>query len=1147
MFRYENSMRVYNEEKYPYSMEYVKESRYENYHGICSKDGFCIMAAGSKHLFCTPEMSDFSLKMNVYIDDKKSSKVLKFAVMFGYNKAERSGYEIEFAYKENTLYIALVSFVCNNKTRINEIKFDNVNLLGKAKLLRMYLEKGCCRGFFGKCGFEFKTESFYGKTGIDVSSVYAGVTFSDVKILSKEKYKKELVYSKKFEFLSENGGFIPYTIFTDIYKYGGIYEMKYRLEGGISSREETNLYADVWGRQFDDITEPYIKLISGKEIKKYSFYNDSARFIDSNCSDYLRTIYGNVYDMRETPLEGNFFINDFSENMIIGFGYEYFAGYVYQSMSGGYEYIFNKEDLLLYEGEPLNEKTVMRFKSINKKIAELLPEKLYKYDDAVVHAKRNHYFYTDEIPSFELEIYSKNNFEKIRIYLLDAFFNKIREVSFVKTAEESEICGFYGKKYRFELSAIPCGVYHISADLMYGDTVVDNHYSAFEVMEENSDKSPQAASNLPVLYVGDGAPALTESGVPDFYTRKSEFDWGHYCNIGLYVPISAQKMRIWEISEFYKRKVFTWITKRTVRGYDVTLLDDIIKNAEYNNYMYPGLEENPQYYRFDFYDIRAYSTFVREKLNEFFKIHPEYDKVLGINDATERFDKDDLLKLLRLCGNEWMDFGLAAVKENFAKQSAKLRELNSDMKRCSYGPWPTYHAPYKSGYGIKWYGFRPEELHETFDGFLQFEDYPYSSAYPSHISAWGILTTKVLNEKIKIYPELYFSFPEGCPDDAVTGAYPPFGGSFCPIYFTMTQICEYVYNTPYYTKEKFGYWKDYGFSVCNFIDMPKERAKCILSLWGKIVENKPVKPLKSTVFLYDINAEGDRYDYDITPNHFYNMSESNLSYVYGIMRESGLPGGFATHFEDILTLTEKDTDCIVMPDMTYASDAVKSKIRELHSRGVMLIAVNSVTGLEDLFGVKEKSVKAKINMLYCEGDSEYVKPHNAEFYYEVTDGKVKLAVNGNIPVIISKDNTVLLNTSVGQVGLDMLAHIEYHGRPNVSRILKEILKKEIKEKIKPIAESSENTGITITETENGEKLLIITDYSRYGTERVFTAKRREIIFNTDEFSDAEYINVLGETSDMGKMYENGILRGINIMLRPHETVMFKLGELKNMV
>ncbi len=84
MFRYENSMKVCGEEKYPYSMEYVKESRYENYHGICDENGFCIMAAGSKHLFCTPELGEFSLNMNVSISNAKSPfKCLKFAAMFG--------------------------------------------------------------------------------------------------------------------------------------------------------------------------------------------------------------------------------------------------------------------------------------------------------------------------------------------------------------------------------------------------------------------------------------------------------------------------------------------------------------------------------------------------------------------------------------------------------------------------------------------------------------------------------------------------------------------------------------------------------------------------------------------------------------------------------------------------------------------------------------------------------------------------------------------------------------------------------------------------------------------------------------------------------------------------------------------------------
>ena len=191
MFRYENSMRICDTEKYPYSLEYVKESRYENYHGKCDENGFCIMAAGSKHLFCTPELSEFSLKMNVSINAAVSPfKVLRFGVMFGYSKAERSGYEIEFTYGGDSLEVALVKFVCSEKTKINETKFDNVHIGGTTKLLKLYVTKDGCRGCLGKYGFDFKTKMPCGKIGIDVSSVYAGITFADAYITSKESFKK---------------------------------------------------------------------------------------------------------------------------------------------------------------------------------------------------------------------------------------------------------------------------------------------------------------------------------------------------------------------------------------------------------------------------------------------------------------------------------------------------------------------------------------------------------------------------------------------------------------------------------------------------------------------------------------------------------------------------------------------------------------------------------------------------------------------------------------------------------------------------------------------------------------------------------------------------------------------------------------------
>ena len=99
MFRYQNSLRLFDEEKYPYSMEFVKEGYYDSLHSETTKDGFNIMAGGSKHLFCTPHLGTFALKAAVTCSHYRAPfRPLAFAILMGYDKATKTGYEIEFKY-----------------------------------------------------------------------------------------------------------------------------------------------------------------------------------------------------------------------------------------------------------------------------------------------------------------------------------------------------------------------------------------------------------------------------------------------------------------------------------------------------------------------------------------------------------------------------------------------------------------------------------------------------------------------------------------------------------------------------------------------------------------------------------------------------------------------------------------------------------------------------------------------------------------------------------------------------------------------------------------------------------------------------------------------------------------------------------------
>lgn len=1149
MYKYKNSFKNYDEAKYPYGMEFIKESKYDNFHGECTEEGFNIMAGGSKHLFATPALENFDIKMKVTLSHYRAPfRNLVFAVLAGFDKKTRKCYDIEFKYEynERIFSISIVESIGLKKTVLLTKKYEDTDIKYHTPTpLKVSVSDGKVQGSFGKYSFDFDFVIPRGRVGIDVSYVSYGIIFSDATVTSAENFEKKKVFSQKFNLPNINGAVRPYQIAIDLYHISGsAYEMKYKLTGGANSIPERNIHSNVWSLPFDDITDMYIKTVEGNKTKKYYLFNGTKRFTDPNMRVVFHDFHKQVFDMETVPFTGSFCITDFPENSLIAIGYEHLSAKADMAMEGASDHIFDNQGNLLYSGEQLEKDAIVRMHSVDKKIIKKLPKTLWHYEDAVRHAERNHYFYTDEVPKFNLSVITKFPVEDIsvKVTLLDAFFTKIKDIKVEKAvAEGFSLMDYKDTAFSFRLPKLALGVYHISADIYYGDKVISNHTSAIEVMDESSSVSPQIASGIPSMHLGDAGPNLVYTGGTNFYTEKPEYNFNHYITRGLYPPITGEEMRAWELAHFYKREFFIWTTIRTVKDYDISKLPGVMANADHIHPPVPGFEDVPMTtpHRYDCFRYGSYGKNLRGWVNDFLSEHPDYKEATGIKDALKEFTKEQHIKFMGLCGTEWVDFILPRIRKLMKAQNEEIRKQNPNFRRSGYGPWSAYNCPYFGAYGAKWFGYDVTKHHEVFGGFMQLEDYPYSCAYHTTLCSWAVMTIKLLNSRVTVYPELYFVLPSGGPDLACTCAYPPFGESSCPLYFTPTQICEYVYGTAHYKNGKFDYWRDNGFAPFQFLDNFEARFRAILTSWKKMLDNKPVRPLKSTAFVYDINSKEDRFQLDIKDGNFYNISETNLSYVYDLMKSNGIPGGFGTQFSDIVNLTEKDVSAVVLPDMTNApKDAIK-KLRELHKKGVTLIAVSRVGELSDLFGVKENLIKKDVNTLYANGEEEYIFPNNAEFFHENVSGEVLLTANEGIPVVIKGDNTILLNTAIGQVGIDSLHTIDTNGRTNISKLMRSVLKDAVQNTVSSIAESDDNTGITLHKTEKGETLLVLTDYSEYSQEGKETPARKEIRFNIP-VADIEHIDICSSNIDLIRLYDGEVLKGISVMIKPQETLLFKL-------
>ena len=132
-----------------------------------------------------------------------------------------------------------------------------------------------------------------------------------------------------------------------------------------------------------------------------------------------------------------------------------------------------------------------------------------------------------------------------------------------------------------------------------------------------------------------------------------------------------------------------------------------------------------------------------------------------------------------------------------------------------------------------------------------------------------------------------------------------------------------------------------------------------------------------------------------------------MPFIYESAARAGVCAGFQLFDECIGKLDAEQVDTLVLPPLKGMSKSVLEKIRELHSEGVNLVACEDVTGLEDLFGVRNTGKLKTISKVtptgdFCRGMSEYCDDERCRGSYVADGAEVLLAAE--IPVLTLKRN-----------------------------------------------------------------------------------------------------------------------------------------------
>ena len=373
-------------------------------------------------------------------------------------------------------------------------------------------------------------------------------------------------------------------------------------------------------------------------------------------------------------------------------------------------------------------------------------------------------------------------------------------------------------------------------------------------------------------------------------------------------------------------------------------------------------------------------------------------------------------------------------------------------------------------------------------------------------------------------------------DGAVKDAHPPLGKYGMRPDFNVTHSYEYVYNTAHLTPEGFRYWDERGFMQRDFTE---EFADAFVRGWKNVRDHEPAAPLRCAAYLSEIPKGEDRWKVAPDCSWVSNRSNIGLSYIFETSRLCGLPNGFPVTYSSLSLLTPDMTDCVVLPSLEDAPEEAVGKIRSLYDAGVSLVAVGTVKGLEDLFGVAEERRKAEILSLAADdGSREGICPSEAEFFYRPDGGETLLwAEDGEgkrYPALVRTERTLLLNASADELGRQSYGQRnEIYYAASISALLRRKVSEAMRGIVSPVA-SSDGCGITLFRDRNGDTLLLAVDYSDYDEPE--GVREYTVSFGFGGIRDIEPL--YGKKPIL--LRKGGIIRAVCLKLRQQECALVKL-------
>ncbi len=1122
MFVFCEDFKRYDENYKPYGIDIEACSTLWHKHIRADVDGMAIATCGNKYFLKAPSVSTYSAEYEFSFNYISNSAAI--TLYSGYERVDRSGYEIVLFWngEEEQLYVTLRTLLEDRTdTEVKRsVKSTFSPMRDKTATVTLTVnEESISIASTGSDDVIFFAPSKMGEVGFGRPNYIGEVIFRKAKIAADLEIKT-VAAPVKVEIPLNEGGSMPLTVEYELYECCECRYLKATLDGGPQYRQNYKYYDPEGTREQYIVEHWYI-------TKPYVTYGKNRFYLsmgEINTSDGLhwKGILDVYLGMVEFPVTVTFPVG--REESDYGFGYENLRVEGYLNQNGKAEYSFSKNGE--YLGEVSSPDTFTLLSPENKCAVSMIEDTVYEAESVREHFRRSHFFAEGESIDFAIKTNTDKKYITYKAELRTVYDELIEPLT-------------VDKEGKITHAPMPVGVYRIHLFVYYGDEILTELDTVFEVFDKEGKKCPPLEAGLPVLFSMPNEQKYLDRDRFDPWSPPKAYNAEHFYALSTFVGYVAERKRVWEVVRKFGRELYSWCNRRSYgsrEAADYKKHTDLIKNSKYIAY--------PQKYEWDSmrsdFMARCYWPEMTELcalLDKFLDERVGAREKLGLARGG-KVTQEVVDNLYKYYQHEWYDYACAAITEELRSVNKSLTELNPNWKRAHYGPVTVYGAMLRSYPLSRSYGFNVSDFlsDEMYTGFCQLEDYPSSCAYQTLRGAFTVGTLLAKFPRLVIHPEQYTSSRGGCIDGHVKHANPPLGKCDIPIWFNTTHAREFVYNAAVKTPDGYRFWDTYGFM---HRDLPECEDDYFVKNWKHVISHKPKSLMKSPVFFAEFPESEDLYETEFIPDKkrhvVYNVSEEGIAHLYEVSRLFGLPMGSFASWEALDTLTKDDTDLIILPTTVGLSEERLLKIRKLHSEGVALFATSRVDGLEDLFGVEYAPEKKKFFTVEALGESEDVYPFTEAFNYKSSGAEVRMRASGN-PVYFTYGKTALLNLAAYSVGRTHFKEHPYLGRATNSDLYYKVTAELLRELTSPLAVSDGSCGITLFNDESGNELLLAIDYSRHDPSELERKREYKITLNLD-YTDCVSL----DGKPVRKLIsEKGRLDGIVVTLRQHESALIKL-------